>query len=340
MKKLMALIAALVMVSGLAYADDQWDFYGSARVSTFWNTIDANTAGVADVDQFDQALQGNSRIGATVKVSDEVGGGFEYGTTVNVRKLYGTWNFGSGSLKVGQDYTPLNWFLSNQVYGADSDLLFYGGIFSGRAAMLQLTMGGLKVALVDPATAGIAPFNTVEVKMPAIEVSYTMKMDALTLMLGGGYQTFEVTNAGGVNDDVVSYVVAVGGTVKVGPGYINADLFTGQNVGNLMTITTGGTNAVATANATSVLDNDALGYMIAAGAKINDMFAVEAGFGAVSVDMEAANTPDDDVTSYYVQATITLAPGVTITPEIGVIDFEETAQNKNTYFGAKWQINF
>lgn len=56
-------------------------------------------------------------------MSDELTGGFEYGSGVNLRKLYGEWNFGAGSLLIGQTYTPLNYFYSNQVYGGDNDLL-------------------------------------------------------------------------------------------------------------------------------------------------------------------------------------------------------------------------
>jgi hypothetical protein len=48
------------------------------------------------------------------------------------------------------------------------------------------------------------------------------------------------------------------------------------------------------------------------------------------------------VQTYYVQSTITLAPGVFITPEIGMFDGKEDgAGNFETmYYGAKWQINF
>lgn len=49
-----------------------------------------------------QKLHGNSRIGARVKVSDSVNGRFEYGALngVNLRILWGEWNFGAGSLGV------------------------------------------------------------------------------------------------------------------------------------------------------------------------------------------------------------------------------------------------
>jgi len=334
MKKLIVLVAAMVLVATSAYAAE-WNFYGSARVSTFWNSIETTAVpAVADVDAFTEALQGNARIGANVKVSDELTGRFEYGSGPNLRLLYGTWNFGGGSLTVGQTYTPLCMFYSNQVYGADSDLLGWGGVYSGRQAVLQLQYGSFKVALT-PANTGLgATFGapTTEVKMPALEASYSLKLGNIALALAGGYQTFEVTTAPAVTYDVDSYVIALGASVNFGAVYINGDIWTGQNASNLIWADAAGTNVVAGLAGTTVLDNDAMGYLIVLGGKINDMFSVEFGYAGLSAELDAALI-DEDSKSYYAQATINLAPGVSITPEIGVIDHDGTAVNKETYFG-------
>jgi hypothetical protein len=367
MKKLIVLVAALVMVAGYASAAE-WDFYGSARVSTFFTSVDAQTAGTADVDNFAMGLQGNSRVGANVKVSDELSGRFEVGnssSTWNTRLIYGKWDFGGGNLVVGQTYTPLNMFYSNQVYGGDTDLLAYGGVYSGRAAVLQLQYGGFKIAITPATTGGVTvglvdgavtsvvgPGGVVtytanaetddyaagEVSMPAFEASYGLKMGNFGLALAGGYQSYEIVN-GTTTLDVDSYVLALGADVKFGMGYLKANVYTGQNPGNLIWINTGGSAGLASANATTVLDNDVTGYLIVAGAKINDMFSVEFGYATASSEVDLA-VVSDDVNSYYAQATVTLAPGVYIVPEIGVVDNEELGQTKTTYFGAKWQINF
>lgn len=102
MKKLVVMAAALAMVLSVAMtaAAADWNFYGNARVGTFVH--DTETPGAADVQTFEQNLQGNSRIGARVQVSDELRGRFEYGTGVNVRHLFGEWDFGPGKLLVGQ----------------------------------------------------------------------------------------------------------------------------------------------------------------------------------------------------------------------------------------------
>jgi hypothetical protein len=90
------------------------------------------------------------------------------------------------------------------------------------------------------------------------------------------------------------------------------------------------------------VDNEALGFIIAAGFKANDMFAFEAGYGYAEVERMGGALEDNEVQSYYVQSTITLAPGVFITPEIGMYDGKEAGAGsfETVYYGAKWQINF
>lgn len=365
----MVMVAALAMISTSAYAAD-WNFYGSARISTFYTSSEAiNTAGSTSDDQYEQGLQGNARIGASVKVSDELTGGFEYGAgggVANIRKLYGEWDFGGGKLLVGQTYTPLNWFYSDQVYGTDNDLLAQGGVYSGREGMLQLTFGGLKVALlapntttdVDPAYVNADPeapaatdiaVASTETKIPGIEVSYAMKMDNFGLKLGAGYQSFDA-KVGTTDYSVDSYVLALGGSANFGAMYVNANIYGGQNVGNMLAIDVDGSNdwdggmggftQNTAETAVIFVDNDALGMLIVAGFTLNDMFNFEAGYGYIETEYDINGAAKDKAQSYYLNSTITLAPGVFFVPEIGVVDGDEAGDNKTDYFGIKWQINF
>jgi len=73
MKKIIVAIAALALMAGSAYAAE-WNFYGSARVSTFWSDTDAD--GVDDWDdvddylddvQYDQQLQSNAVLAPRLK---------------------------------------------------------------------------------------------------------------------------------------------------------------------------------------------------------------------------------------------------------------------------------
>lgn len=338
MKKLMVLIASLALVAGFAMtaAAADWNFYGSARVATFF--VDSE---LADTTDYNQGMQGNSRIGANVKVSDELTGRFEYGTVVNVRILWGEWNFGGGSLGVGQHYTPLNMFYSNQVFGSDNDMLGQGGVYSGRQSMIRLKFGDFQIAATDTNAVDLAGTGT-EIDFPAIEVSYALKMDAVSISLAGGYQSYELQT---VNEDVDSWVIALGAKANFGAAYIGGNVYTGTNAGHMIGISVDGDNgwgdgfAAWDAVNNKVLDNDAFGFMLAAGFKANDMFSFEAGYGHAETELDGAAS-DDQVNAYYVQSTITLAPGVYIIPEIGLFDGEETGSEETTYYGAKWQINF
>jgi hypothetical protein len=153
MKKLLIIFAVLCLAAPVMAAD--WNFYGSARVKTFWNQNDFGPEG-SQADDLDVQWenQGNARIGATVKVNDQIGGGFEYGNGPNLRKLYGTYTFGNGSeLLIGQTYPPTSgYFYSDSVFGDDGDLLGMGQFYAGRSPMIQWSMGGFKVALVKPTT--------------------------------------------------------------------------------------------------------------------------------------------------------------------------------------------
>ncbi|MEX1303119.1 MAG: hypothetical protein AB1Z16_13225 [Desulfotignum sp.] len=342
MKKLMVLVAALALVAGSAMtaAAADWNFYGSARVATFFTDLDQ-----ADTNNYEQGLQGNARIGANVKVSDELTGRFEYGTGVNVRILWGEWNFGAGSLGIGQHYTPLNYFYSNQVYGSDNDLLAQGGVYSGRESMIRLKFGGCEIAALAPNDRTPAGISS-EVSMPGIEANYNLVMDAFSFNLGGGYQTYDLLGTPSGDQSVDSYVVAFGAKTGFGPVTLGGNVYFGENIGNIMALSVDGDNnwgdGFADYNAVTgeVLDNEAMGFILVGTFKANDMFTFEAGYGYAEVETLGGAGDDNEVQSYYVQSQITLAPGVFITPEIGMFDGKEDGSEETLYYGAKWQINF
>ena len=337
MKKLIGMIAALAMITGSAYAAD-WNFYGSARVSTFVTDADST-----DNTSFAEGLQGNSRIGAKVKANDSVSGRFEYGASggkANVRLLYGTWNFGAGALTVGQDYTPMNAFYSNQVYAGDADLLAQGGIYSGRKAQVALKFGGFEIAAVQTQSDALGLTDpTIETNFPGVEMAYKTKFNNIGLFLTAGYNTYEINEL-----DVDTWIVGAGAKADFGSIYLAGNIYTGQNAGHMIAIDIDNdgkwNDGKAKVAGGKVVDNDALGFILVAGYKANDMFTFEAGYGYAKTEFDEAASDDDTATAYYLQSVITLAPGVYVIPEIGVVDGEDAGEEKNTYYGAKWQINF
>jgi len=344
MRKLLVLLSAVAFVVAFtipAMAAD-WGFYGSARMSTFMESLskEASPTGYDD-DDLTWALQGNSRLGATVKAGD-IGGGFEYGSGPNLRKLYGTWNFGGGTLLVGQDYTPLNIFQSNQVWDGDADLLPYGGIYNGRRPMIQLAMAGLKVALVQPHAISALGGADTDLTLPKIEASYKFKAGPAALIGMLGYQTYDAVDATDGSISVDSLFYGLGFNVGLGAAYINGNIYKGTNLGEYGLWQTGAASATITAG--DLNDNDSMGYLLVAGFKVSDTIGLEAGYGHVECELDVAGSEADETDTYYVQATINLAKGCFIVPEIGKVDYKDSAagadQGDLTYYGAKWQINF
>ena len=352
MKKLFMFFIAVALIAAFSVpataGDAEWNFYGSARMATFSidNSKEMNTGGhtppTSDRDT-QWALQGNSRIGARVSAGD-VGGRFEYGSTPNLRLLYGTWNFGAGQLLVGQGYVPVNIFISNQVFGSDTDMLNTGGVYGGRQPMIRLKFGDFVFAMVTPGTTvpvtGLAG-QEVDTVLPKLELAYTFKTDMFSVGVIAGYNSVEI-DTDGKDYSVDSYVAGLWGSINLGPAYIKANVAQEQNPGNYGLFIAG--DGAANFAGGKVKDTSSLAYLAVAGVKLGDAINIEGGYGVLSHESDVAGEKDDDTTAYYVQCTIGLAPGVMIIPEFGVIDYDKNAANvkegDTTYFGAKWQINF
>lgn len=372
MKKLFTILAAVAFVVAFsvpAMAAAEWNFYGSARVGTWYTNVDGGP-GVADNDGLTTwDLQGNSRVGANVKAGD-IYGRFEYGVTnqttgaheaARVRLLYGTWNFGPGKLLVGKAYVPTFNLISNQVFAGDNDLLFYGGA-SGRVrqAQIALHMGGLKFALVEPnvnsyaTTAWAGAVADTEVTIPQLEASYGFAFGPVKMTLFGGYHTYDDRFVNGLLDassSIDSYVYGAVAKTTFGPIFLNGGINFGQNYRAYGWLHQTGMAPIRTYNnVTNVWtenDTDDWGFNLVAGFKVNDMLTFEAGYGYVETDMDNS-LAEDEAATYYINATINLAKGCFIVPEIGKIDQKDvtnaagvkTDQGDTMYFGAKWQINF
>jgi len=360
MKKLFvcALAVAMVFAFTAPTMAADWNFYGSARFATFSADVDPQVAGTPSDTDTQWAVQGNSRIGATVSAGD-VGGGFEYGSTPNLRKLYGTWNFGAGTLLVGQTYTPIAEFYSNQVFGADNDLLFQGMAYHGRRGQIRLTFGGFDVAFVTPNTqatssltgGGVTAGGDVDTTLPQIVLSYKFATDMFSVKPYLGWASFDQTvgqTSATQQESIDSLVYGLGGKVNFGPAYVAANIMAGNNVGNMGIATASRSNAWVTTGTGTIVDNDTLAYAAVVGFKASDMFTIEGGYGYISSEINVAGVKiEDPAFSYYINCVINLAPGVFVVPEFGIVSADEiktagvsVKEAETTYFGAKWQINF
>jgi hypothetical protein len=379
MKKLFAVLASLAILAAFAVPASaaegdvearikaieeafqcSWKFYGSARVTTFWekDSIERSVTGLDKDTDMAWAMQGNSRIGGSVKLGD-VSGRFEYGHTAangaTLRLLYGEWNFGAGKLTLGQDYTPMTFWVSNQVWGGDNDLLGFGQLYDGRSQQVKLTFGNFQIAGINPVTGtGVVGFPTADIDttIPKLAASYDFKGGPVKARIMGMYQTYDVVRvvAGAENEQGVDgWQLAAGMVYDMGPFFLKGDLYYGENIRNLgqSSVASVGDRAVWDGN--SIVDGETLGFALIAGFKMNDSVIFEVGYGQANNEVEFGGiAQSQDVKAYYLQATINLAKNVFIVPEIGKLDYGEIEttgaadvdQGDMTYFGAKWQINF
>jgi len=370
MKKLFIIFAILCLAAPAMAAD--WNFYGSARFATFRIDVDPDIDGVDSDTDTQWAQQGNSRIGATVKFNDQIGGAFEMSDSFGKRKLYGTYTFGSGAqLLIGQTYTPSALFYSNSVYDGDGDLLGVGEFYEGRLPMIQYKMGGFKVALISPNVEGYtadpgtettdlftsdtavqyevvvdstaATAYDTDVTLPKIEVGYNFKSDAFFADVFAGYQTYELDGNDAYDDvDIDSYVIGGGGGANFGAFFVKAEIHFGQNLGNYGAYNPVGLDDAAVLDGDDTLDADSLGYAAVVGFTASDMLTFEAGYGHEEAEVDDSdNTEEAD--QYYVNCTVNIAPGFFIVPEIGMITYSDDVSDEEPevfYWGAKWQINF
>jgi hypothetical protein len=346
MKKLIVLTAVFAMVfAGTALAAD-WNFYGSSRMALFSNTISKELSTVTgqDFTTTSYGQQGNSRIGANVAAGD-VKGRFEYGTSVNLRLLYGTWNFGSGEMSVGQMYNPTYYGLSNQVYDGDNGLAGFGAPFSRRPA-IEFKFGSFKVAAVQQATLAVGG-TTSKVVLPKLEAAYNGAFGPVNLHVSGGWNGIEnVDNATNQSKTATAMVGQVMAKYNAGPFMVGGSFLYGINLGNYgWNVGPAGAAGVMTNAAGEIKDTTTMGFTVVVGFTINDMLGVEGGYGySVNSYDSTISSNDDPAMSYYIQLPITLADGVFIIPEVGKYDYDEdaakTKEGNIGYLGAKFQINF
>lgn len=350
MKKQLVILSAVAAVTVTAFAVPamaETTLYGSARVATFYNFADAKTTGTTGKTAgFDEHLQGNSRFGANFS-NGEVGGKVELGTAVNTRLLYGTYNFGSGKLTVGQDYNSYYTFTA-QVHGDDNVMNGYGSLWDGRQAQLRVNLNnGFYFAAIQPTgsvnavpstTGGIVnnaeAASNIKLYLPKLNVGYAGKSGNISYNAGLVGQTFKNVTA---NEQVNALLGYVNGKAGFGATTLMANLSFAQNAGNM-----GFAGRQSFAAATK---KDAKGFegYVQVSQKLSDKLSANAGLGYVT-DKTSGNASADDKMLFFVNAPITLTKNVYITPEFSYYDEMKSAadkdQAKSYALGAQFRIDF
>lgn len=362
-KKWMVVLSALLFTAPAMGAD--WEFSGSQRMATFWNHYDYGdfeVNGEDDDDGLTWDFQGNSRLEAKAK-ADKVKGHVELGLRgtdggdldVRTRRAYGTWKFSdSGALTVGKDYSPIIQFTSGQVIDEDLGLAGIGTNDGFRPGQIRLELGDFQLAAITPyrdATVGGAG-SDLDVYLPKFEASYAGKIGGFTFTPAAGFQYLNEERGASAtltdDVDIISYILGLELGYEIGAMYFKAAGGWGQNWSNANWNSDGYTsnnNAGAALNTAGDDTEDCMSWQAALilGFKVSEAVLLEAGAGYRSDDNDAA--PDkDEAWSGYLQAVVTMAPGVYIVPEVGYFDFMDDAAGEDEgyrwYAGAKWQIDF
>jgi hypothetical protein len=363
MKKLFVILAAVALIWAFAAPASavDWNFYGSARMATYWTSTETGDGATKVEDsELDWAGQNNSRIGAKVK-GETVSAQFELGLTgkdtsdwdpgdgdgiqVRSRRLQGDWNFGAGTLSVGKGYASYKQFTSGQVARGDGGLLGQGFMYGGRPYFIGLSFGGFGIEFIDPKTDDITGVTGADVDtvFPKVEAHWGMSFDAFSFNLIGGYQYFNIDKLGPTSSDdtdVTSYGLGAEGKFNFGPAYVAGGLSFTQNGGNA-----GWTAGSATFDAVNIDTDDTETFQggIVVGFKMSDMVSFEGGFGYRTDDFDVSGVDNTDSWEVYVQSVVGLAPGVYIIPEFGYRDSDAEGKDDDStdwYLGGKWQIDF
>jgi len=334
-------------------------------MATYYTSEDLKDNG-EKASGMDWDLQSNSRFGANVK-ADHIKGQVEMGiseSNVSARRVYGTWNFGSGYLKVGKDYTPVDQFISGQVFDGDLGLLGIGTQYGGRRGQIALGFGGFEIALVNPetnrlsnmeitttgsitvptgngsitipATAVTASTGDAKKILPLIAAKWGMGFDAWNFNVMGGFQYYSIKDVqplagGGTEDvDVTSYTVGADAGFNFGPGYVKGAVSYGQNIGNaswgLPGLATSGSGGLAFWDGDDdTNDTTTMMAALVGGLKVSDMLSFEAGLGYRNDATDGGGPRNTSPMAVYLQSVITLAPGVFIIPELGYYDYDNNA---------------
>lgn len=352
-KSIFLIILILINYSNKAHAET--NIYGSARFATFYMS-EKNIQEKTDTEYTVWELMNDSRVGGKIENST-IKAGFEFGNGhdgVELRKLFATYSFSENlKIKIGKDYTPLNYFPSNQVAPiyeneGDSGLKPYGGIYEGYENMIELSTDRLKIALIEPATENdetklkLGLDAQIEKTAPKIEVSYNIGSENCYADLYTGFQTYKlIQNATEIEFDVNSWVLGLNVGVHFGPFYALGNAYSGQNINPYGLWADGDDSPRIIGD--EIYDCTTDGYIVVLGFEATESTIVETGMGYIVHKLDGAVT-DDETLSAYINLQYHVNDMFYVVPEIGIVDYMEdnagTEEGKKVYAGIKWQIDF
>lgn len=385
----LALTAALTVTAAPALAATQWNFGASLRYGTFWTERDFGSYKRPDLQQGgarvnnDSLLSWGTQANSTIEMfmrSDNLEGYIEMeydvdGNTVTTSQYWGRYRFGNGfNVTIGQQHQLFSQFISNQAWGDDLNMNSIGTAYAAPTPKITLGYGGFSLALSKPDTGRFEGYRwNTNTYLPQLQAAYAYSADTWRVKLAGAYQHTKLNKRDQtyypgqrINENLHSWLVAADGDINFGLLYLALAAAVGQNWsdagwndensgldglwsngelywwgGSQFSINAGG----------RMKAEDTTSFMLSAVAayRLTEALRLEAGAGFRYDDNDLCHN-SQNIWNMYLQAAYTVAPGFTVTPEIGYIDFGRWTTNKADpkgkdfgylwYAGAKWQMDF
>jgi len=353
MRKLFVLMAAVAFVVAftLPAAAGEVSISGAAEMNLWFDSVSEEPYIVGDYDDDDLNFDQDTNSTLTFDFKNEaVGGKVEMrygGGSGTVRHWYGTYKTGFGTLLFGQTGAPTDVVVEGPKRGGGA---FRGRISSNRQPMIALWAGGLTVALLKPYIGESGLLTDTDTSLPQIEASYNFTAGPVGVTLFAGYNSYDEVSATDQSYSVDS--MAYGGVVSfaAGPATIKAGVYAADNPIEGYHTTQDGADmypAYFDAASNTVKDASVLGYAASVAYKVSDTLTFVGGYGYDCSEQDQATTYEDESSAYFIYAIFSLAKGVSIAPEFGMLDHMDRTEGTSvfeegdeTWYGAEFKIKF
>lgn len=251
--------------------------------------------------------------------------------------IWGQWNFGSGTLRIGKD-DPLTFAPLHLPPPQKSGIGQMIGYPIANQIKLSIPMGPVTLSVAameqDDYYSPIVNADAYDLdnELPVFEARIDFPIGPISAGIAGGYSTYtEVNLASGGEYDIDSYMVGLIMRYFNGPVGVHASIFTDHNdyshggdprQKGVLFVAPGAAyfgGPVYDAATDSIMESDFLGMGISASYKFNDMFETHIGISGGTTEDDYGN--EDDALGYEIATVIKLSDIVSITPFFHVTDW-------------------
>ncbi|MBW2174855.1 MAG: hypothetical protein JRF64_09555 [Deltaproteobacteria bacterium] len=357
--------------------------YASMRLGTFWTHWDYNdksgAAGSDEDDDLNIDLAEISRFGAKGQVGDIYGvvelglrhsansAGYDvtaqgakphYNRHVYTRLIYGKYKFNSGTLLVGQNYTPPTFPSAQQGPGAfnlQNGFISVGCLWDRRWPQIKVTLdNGFYAAAVEPFAgasvsgapappAGLAAGGDYDVTLPKLFVGWDFKQDGLYLGPGFGYSQFNYDNGTTFDDTIDSWLLFLKGKAALGAVDLQFAVHYGVNITDFGILARPAASAAQLDPSGDIEDAQSWGGYIQGSFKV-DPATVSIGWGYVADENDVIGNDSDEKMGLFVNCKIPIADTFFVVPEINYWDGMDDANGREDpdswNVGVLWQMDF